>query len=58
MSHLSETLRLVWERRPKKASRPEFKMIKELGKSQIGDIIQAVSNNTGIVAALKTFNKA
>jgi hypothetical protein len=32
-------------------------MIKSLGKSQEGDIIQAFSNNTGLVAAIKTFRK-
>ena len=49
---------MVWDKRPKKANQPEFKMVRSLGKSQIGDIIQAVSNYTGLVAALKTFNKA
>jgi hypothetical protein len=33
-------------------------MIRSLGKSQAGDIIEAISNNTGLVAAIKTFRKS
>jgi hypothetical protein len=33
-------------------------MVRSLGKSQAGDIIQAVSNNIGLVAAIKTFRKS
>ena len=32
-------------------------MIKSIAKSQAGQIIQAVSNVTGIIAAIKTFKK-
>jgi pyridoxal biosynthesis lyase PdxS len=55
---LNETLKMVWEKKAKKASKTEFKMIRSLGKSQAGDIIEAVSNNTGMLAAIKTFRKS
>lgn len=55
---LNETLKMVWDKKAKKASKTQFKMIRSLGKSQAGDIIEAVSNNTGLVAAIKTFRKS
>ena len=53
---------MVWQFRPQKnrnnhPSHTEFRMLKSIAKSQAGEIIQAVSNKIGLVAAIKTFKK-
>ena len=62
-NNLSETLKMVWQFRPPRnrnshhPSPTEFRMLKSIAKSQAGEIIQAVSNKIGLVAAIKTFKK-
>ncbi len=47
---------MVWADKARQ-SKPEFKMLRRLGKSQNGEIIQAVSNKTGLMAGIKSFRK-
>lgn len=54
---MNRTLKKMAELKTHKRPRYELKMLRNLGKSQTGDIILAVSNVNGMLVAIKTFRK-
>ena len=54
---MNKTIKKIADQKTQKKPKYELRMIRRLGKSQIGEIILAISNVNGLLVAIKTFKK-